>query len=513
MDTAFPLLTLDATLPSHDGGQIIFQSRYQLLRSEPKHVQTPDTDRGLLYISLGNGPSRQPFHGWVFEIDLDAWHDGGAGSAVTARLVTTAENECTEDAERLATMVCGGGIWTPAGPLVSHNADGSYELIIPTGNGRVDFDRRAYAHSLLRTGRDLAFEPNCEQSCSNFDEFDPDPTCLASCRDIFVARMPQGQSLSPDHSLCENKTFLQCYGVLDADLGSSAPVEVQVPGGPKVFVQPGKDGGLYLVDAEHLGTLYDRKQMLPMCGTDDDECKAIWTGQFVTQPVVSELDGVPLVIVSGFMFDETHPAGVVAAKVQMSNGTPELSPAWQTPRRDDPEATQVFRRHTGRPTLHSFNGKDYIFVVEPRTQGGVLWVIRASDGATLQRLNLSNDGVRYSKPAIHNNTLFVGTCEIRGIGEGRIEAFKIYDGVASSLDASVPDGSTSDAGLCEPGGATCEPTEYCDRGRCGGPGLCTSRPTTCATGGSPVCGCDGSAYSNECEAHRAGVDVDPDGVC
>jgi len=43
-------------------------------------------------------------------------------------------------------------------------------------------------------------------------------------------------------------------------------------------------------------------------------------------------------------------------------------------------------------------------------------------------------------------------------------------------------------------------------------GFCMPRPATCVAGGPGVCGCDGKAYTNDCEAHRAGTDDRP-GAC
>ena len=55
---------------------------------------------------------------------------------------------------------------------------------------------------------------------------------------------------------------MECLAVMDWDLGTSAPVKIELRDAPAVLVQSGKDGGLYLVDAERMGVLYDRRQLV-----------------------------------------------------------------------------------------------------------------------------------------------------------------------------------------------------------------------------------------------------------
>ena len=44
-------------------------------------------------------------------------------------------------------------------------------------------------------------------------------------------------------------------------------------------------------------------------------------------------------------------------------------------------------------------------------------------------------------------------------------------------------------------------------------GTCVKVPATCPTGGSPVCGCDGKTYANECQLLKAGVPPAHKGQC
>ncbi|ELR23881.1 uncharacterized protein ACA1_074480 [Acanthamoeba castellanii str. Neff] len=57
--------------------------------------------------------------------------------------------------------------------------------------------------------------------------------------------------------------------------------------------------------------------------------------------------------------------------------------------------------------------------------------------------------------------------------------------------------------------------EYCKRrvGHCNSEGFCASRPTDCASTGTPVCTCTGETLENDCSAAAAGVTVAYEGEC
>jgi hypothetical protein len=291
-----------------------------------------------------------------------------------------------------------------------------------------------------------------------------------------------------------------------------------MPNGQHLLVQPGKDGGLYLLDAEQLGRMYDREQAIDFCGTPDDECRAFWAGSFVTQPVVTEVDGTPLVIAAGFKFDATHPAGVVAYKVVRVDGEPRLQLYWRTPSFDSELALTRFRVHPGRPVLGTVGGEELVFIAEvgraPVTGPGLLWGIRVRDGANVVRQPLSSEGIRYSKPLLLDDMLYVASCSGDATADGVVDAFRLE---AGKEDLAELDGGTrAAAAACQPGGEVCGDEAYCERGpgdECRRPGRCRPRPASCEALSEPACGCDGKTYDNACEAARAGSGVLHAGAC
>lgn len=102
----------------------------------------------------------------------------------------------------------------------------------------------------------------------------------------------------------------------------------------------------------------------------------------------------------------------------------------------------------------------------------------------------------------------------------------------STSDASGPgddapgDGSSGGGACGGLGGIRCSATEYCDYADngCGvgdRTGTCKPRPEVCplnataapAIAAMPTCACDGKVYGGECDANRAGFDVNAHGTC
>ncbi len=69
----FPLVELSAAKPAIDGsGPVKFSPKNALSRAALAHGRPAGTGLGNVYVSFGNADDIQPWHGWVFELSLDA---------------------------------------------------------------------------------------------------------------------------------------------------------------------------------------------------------------------------------------------------------------------------------------------------------------------------------------------------------------------------------------------------------------------------------------------------------
>jgi hypothetical protein len=212
---------------------------------------------------------------------------------------------------------------------------------------------------------------------------------------------------------------------MDYDLGANAPVKATLKNGLSVLVQPGKEGAVYLLDAEHLGTQYDRLQIVDVCGTAFDPCKAGWMGMIVTQPALTYINGDPVVVIPTFMSDNTHPAGLVALKLVLIDGKPKLQRFWQHPDPASSKAVQGFRSHPSLPVI-SVLGKagDAIAWTVDIGNPGILHGIRVKDGAVIFEQPLLGTGRQLSAPIIHGDTLYMAST-LPSTGQAFIEAYRV----------------------------------------------------------------------------------------
>jgi hypothetical protein len=426
LDDAFSVVELAGGANATEGGVVDFRPEYALSRASLVHAEGK-SGRGYVYVSFGNVRDIQPFHGFVFELDLDAWRDRGESAAISAVLVTTPETDCGSTGHSGAReMVCGGGIWAPAGPEVVTTDEG-FEMIVPTGNGALDPTRRDYAHTMMRLrGPGLAFDDGCDPTaCASWDVQAPSNECMQSCENLFIPRF--GDSVSTlDAGACDGLSFFGCYAALDWDLGAGSPTVAGVPNGPRVVLLPAKDGAVYLTDFAKLGTLYDRLQVAETCGSHGDGCSADWAGMMVTKPETTVVEGGLLAIVATFEFDESNPAGLVGVRVGLDASKPVLQKAWEAPRADSPEALTAFRSHPSRVRLFEWEGETHAAVVDVGrgSKSGTLYVVRARDGAVRARQPLDGNGQRFAQPLATGGRLFVPSCA-DGAGPGRLEAFRM----------------------------------------------------------------------------------------
>jgi hypothetical protein len=428
LDPAFPVLEFGAEKPAADGRSTVrFNPPTAYSHAALKHAPKKDGGLGVVYASFGNAGDTQPFHGWLFEVDLDLWRQQGPDRAITATLLTTPEAECPVSVESgTQEMICGGGIWTPPGPQIYPAGDG-YELFVPTGNGQVDLSRRDYANTLMRLKPGLAFDPGCDaRLCAVFDPADPDSACMASCKNLFIPRLAEhNPPLQPASGDCDGKSYADCLAWMDYDLGANAPVKVALQDGHSVLVQPGKDGGVSLLDADHLGTQYDRLQIADVCGIAADPCKIPWMGMIVTQPVVGYAADVPVVVIPTFVPDKTHPAGLVALKIVSENGMPKFARFWQFPAPESPEAKQRFRAHPSLPVISKLpqSGEEIVWIIDIG-QHGTLYGIRIRDGKRLAEVSLRGTGRPLSAPVIHQNYLYAASSQ-PNTQQALVEGFRI----------------------------------------------------------------------------------------
>jgi hypothetical protein len=287
---------------------------------------------------------------------------------------------------------------------------------------------------MLRAGPGLDVDAGCDPSaCQAFSVETLASSCVETCTDLFIPRLLPGEDpILPASGACAGLGVWDCWIAQDQLDGASSPVVVTLPSGKRVLVYPTKDGHLWLVDYDRMGTVYAHQPLVASCGTTTDPCATTWSGTIVTQPALTTIDGAPAVVVPTFMPDSTHAAGVFALKVVEDEGTPQFETAWQFPAASDPAAITAFRGAPSRAIVAvpaPASSVDHAFVVDIGQGGnaGTLYAIRTSDGAVAAQATLVGSGYRFTAPLYLGGTVFVASCPSDS-GPGSLEAYDVVAG-------------------------------------------------------------------------------------
>lgn len=438
VDDSFGTIVLEAEVDANEEGETLsFRADHALARPDVKIGRLDGDQFGKAYVTSGNTRDIQPWHGWAFEIDLDAWHNQGKEMATSATLVTTPEPDSNcgpENSSGSRKRLCGGGLWAPSGPLVLDQPDG-YEVVLAPGNGQLDLARSDYANTLMRTGPGLDFDPACDaQACADFDPDEPSLACVESCENLWIPRLTGQDDQAPDpwDGRCDGLSLFECWQKLDY-IGGSTPTYVEI-GDFKTLSYPTKDGHLYLIDQTHFGTQFDRIKLVDQCGAEGDRCRWDWAGMTVTQPLVVEHNGQPVLMVPTFMSDKTHPAGVVAVTIEETESGPRYQRLWEYPSFDTAAAVERFRRHPSRMAMAPWGDEDrelawLVEVSGSSDRGGRLIALDPTDGSAVFETSLSGKGYRYTVPLIVEDRIYVSSCA-SDFGPGHIEGFQLTKEVA-----------------------------------------------------------------------------------
>ena len=89
--------------------------------------------------------------------------------------------------------------------------------------------------------------------------------------------------------------------------------------------------------------IYDRKQVVDLCGTVEDPCSEPNEGLIINEPRIGWLDGSAVVVIAAHSPDQSHAAGVIAYKIRAETNQPRLVKLWQVSDPATLEAKRWFR--------------------------------------------------------------------------------------------------------------------------------------------------------------------------
>ena len=422
LDYEYPVIEFSAEVRAAGGaGTVPFNPSTHNNHGTLAHIPSR-TGLGHVYVQFGSFGDVDGWHGWLFELDLDAWLLGPPNKAISAAFVTTPETDCDDGT---AGKICGGGIWAYSAPQI-YRSEGGFEIVVQTGNGRLNLERGDYAQSLLRLRPGLKFTPDCDpHQCAGADPASPSEACLSSCKNLFVPRLGPGDPpLRPSDGSCDDKSYLECLEANDWDFGANAPLRLELASGFAVYVAAGKAGDVFLLDAERMGVMYDRRQVATLCGTREQPCPAVSEGVSMTQPQAGWVDGNPVVVLPTYNPDGIHAAGIVAYKIVTTGGRPRFEDLWRVPDPSTPEAKQWFRAPPTRPVIQEIGGQPVVWVADNSAEGRVLG-IRLRDGRVLANVRTAGWPMRNAKPVLYRRMLYLPTAVPSNGNLTWIEAYQI----------------------------------------------------------------------------------------
>lgn len=330
---------------------------------------------GVVYAAFGGHCDRKPFEGWV------------AGVSTSGKLTTM----WTDEANDAQNTYPDGGIWQSGGALVS---DGSGQIIFASGNGNTPPPNTP--------GKPVQGSPVVGVLGQSVVRLSVQGDGSLKATDFF----------SPYDSANLNQT--------DSDLGSGSPVELPpsyfgTAGHPHLLLQVGKQGILYVMDADNLGGIGEGKSGGDAAVNVVQGVNGVWG-----KPGVWPGDG-------GYIYITSAAGGggngrLEAYKYSLDgNGNPIFSNAGTTPK------TDPFGFGSSSPVITSsgtVSGSAVVWVVWGPDGSGTNAQLRAYNpipvNGTLQMLQSWPIGTssKFNSPSVDNGHVYVGTRDGTVLGFG-----------------------------------------------------------------------------------------------